>query len=143
VNVALRRGGRQTSLALLALVVGGCSRADVDEGIFFPRWSSDDAPTAIVGGVLLERDGCLLLRSSQAEALVLWEDGYGFEDGSLIASSGEPVAEVGETIHGGGGYGSDRAWAEGVVGEAIPDRCIPEGVETFVLIYDVEPGPFR
>jgi hypothetical protein len=71
-------------------------------------------------------------------ALALWEDGYGFEEGSLIDSSGEPVAGVGATIHGGGGYGSDRAWAEGLVGEPIPDRCSPEGVEPLVLIYDVE-----
>ena len=59
----------------------------------------------------------------------------------MIASSGGPVSDVGVTIHGGGGYGSDRAWAEGIVGESIPDRCIPRGVESFVPIYDVEPGP--
>jgi hypothetical protein len=33
--------------------------------------------------------------------------------------------------------------AEGVVGEAIPDRCIPEGVESFVLIHNVESGAPR
>jgi hypothetical protein len=131
----------RVGLVALVSLAGACSRADVDDGIFFPRWSADDAPTAIVGGVLVERDGCLFLRSGGTEALALWEDGYGFEEGSLIDSSGEPVAGIGATIHGGGGYGSDRAWAEGLVGEPIPDRCIPEGVEAFVLIYDVEPGP--
>ncbi|MCI0632835.1 MAG: hypothetical protein L0206_02805 [Actinobacteria bacterium] len=135
--MALVRVGRAVLVALLS----ACSRADVDEGIFFPRWSADDAPTAIVGGVLVEREGCLFLRSGETVALALWEDGYGFEEGSLIDSSGEPVAHVGEAIHGGGGHGSDRTWAEGIVGEPIPDRCIPEGVESFVLIYDVEPGP--
>lgn len=131
------------ALVVLVLLIGGCSRAGVDEGIFFPRWSGDAWPTGIVSGILVEREGCLLLRSGEVEALALWEDGYGFEDGSVIASSGQPVAEVGQMIHGGGGYGSDRVWAEGIVGEAIPDRCIPEGVERFALIYNVEPGPFR
>lgn len=129
------------ALVLLMVFIGACSRADVDEGIFFPRWSGNERPGAIVSGVLVEREGCLLLGSGEFEALALWEDGYGFEDGSLIAPSGEPVAVVGETIHGGGGYGSDRTWAEGLVGEAIPDRCISDGAEPFVLIYDVELGP--
>jgi hypothetical protein len=80
--------------------------------------------------------------------LVAWEDGMGFEDGLLLATSGSPIARVGEVIHGGGGYyGGDlgRSHIEELSGQSIPERCIPDGTagDQFAIIYEVEPGPFE
>jgi hypothetical protein len=112
--------------------------------VFFPSWGSaegKDLPLAGVYGVLTERDGCLFLGAPEGAVLPLWEGSYSYRDGSLLDSSGRTVVRVGESLHGTGGYGSDWKWAEEIVGEAIPDRCRPDGAEPIALIYDVEPWP--
>jgi hypothetical protein len=130
------------------LLIAACSRAPVEEGLFFPTWSAEGAvPAGIVQGTLVEDDGCLYVERNDQRTLVAWEDGMGFEDGRLLATSGYPIAQVGEVIHGGGGYYDSalgRSHVEELSGESIPQRCIPDGPtgDRFAIIYDVEPGPF-
>ena len=109
--------------------------------VFFPTWEANSRPEAIVTGVLFERERCLFLRIASQDALVLWEKGYSYADGTLFDFAGQPVARVGQTIHGGGGYGSDWDHAEQLADQPIPDRCRPSGTEPWVLIYDVKTGP--
>jgi hypothetical protein len=46
-------------------------------------------------------------------------------------------------LHGGGGSTGDRSHIEDLVGEPIPERCIPEGGgDRFAIAFDVEGGPF-
>jgi hypothetical protein len=113
--------------------IGGVGGDDV----LFPTWTSDVVPGAIVTGLLVEHDGCLFIRSASGDHLALWERGYSFADDAILAGP-RPVARLGDRVSGGGGYYSDRAWAEEITGTAIPDRCVPSGAEPFVLVYDVE-----
>lgn len=108
------------------------------ETVFFPTWSGDERPLALISGVLIERDDCLLIATGVDDALLLWEAGYRYHDGAILDESGTVVARTGDAIQGGGGYVSDWAHAENITGTSIPDRCRPEGVEPFALIYDVE-----
>ena len=109
--------------------------------VFFPTWSGEERPAAIVTGTLTERDRCLFLRSDGQEVLALWEEGYSYASGVLRDSLDRPVVRVGDTLHGGGGYGSDWQHAERLVGEPMPSRCRPEGAEPYALIYHVKAGP--
>jgi hypothetical protein len=112
-----------------------------DEAFFFPKVQGEITMQAGVYGVLTERDGCLYLTANDQDVLALWDQEYWYTDGTLLDSVGLPVAKVGEEVHGGGGYGSDWSWAEEQIGQAIPDRCRPDGAEPFAVIYDVAPGP--
>lgn len=126
---------------LLAACGGG---APIQSGLFFPTWDPGDAvPTGIVQGVLVEDDRCLFVEAHGVRTLVVWEEWMGFADGSLLDAGGEPIARVGDVVHGGGGYHSDRAHIEGIVGREIPDRCMPAGDEPFALVYEVEAGSFE
>ena len=127
------------------ILATACSGPPVEEGLFFPTWEAGgDAPGAIVTGVLVEKDRCLFLETDGQRALVIWEGGLGFENGALLDSSGNPIASVGETIHGGGGYFRDRRHIENLAGEPIPERCVPTGNgDGFALIYEVEAGSFE
>lgn len=109
--------------------------------VFFPTWSSESKPTAIVGGTLVEERGCLFLRLNEEDALALWEQGYSYAYGALRNERGEVVADLGDPVQGGGGYYSDLAYVEDLVGQPIPRRCQPEGSEPYALIYDVQRGP--
>ena len=137
---------RRSVVAFLLLVA--CeSGAEVEAGVFLPTWDSGgDAPGAIVQGVLIETDGCLYLGSDGLLTLPVWEEGLGFVDGTLLRSDGEPIAEVGEIVHGGGGYyggAEGRAHVEDLADQQIPDRCVlDECPDRFALIYDVVAGPF-
>jgi hypothetical protein len=84
------------------------------------------------------------VEASGDRALVVWEDGMGFESEALLDAAGDPVAHVGEVIHGGGGYFGDREHIESLAVEEVPERCIPAGSDDgFALIYDVEADPFE
>lgn len=137
---------RRSAVAFLLLVA--CeSGAEAEAGVFFPTWSAEGAvPAAIVQGVLVETDGCVYIRANGQRTLPVWKEGLGFADGTLLGSDGEPIAEIGEVVHGGGDwYGGrgGRAHIEDLAGERIPDRCvIDEGPDRFAVIYDVEAGPF-
>ena len=135
------------SAVVLLLLVACESGAQVEAGVFFPTWSADGAvPAGIVQGVLVETDGCVYISANGQRTLPVWEKGLGFADGTLLGSDGEPIAEVGEVVKGGGGwYGGavGRAHIEDLAGELIPDRCvIDERPDRFAVIYDVEAGPF-
>jgi hypothetical protein len=136
------------SVAALVLLVACGSGAEVEAGVFFPTWDpSGPVPAGIVQGVLVETDGCIYLRAHGQRTLPVWEEGLGFANGVLLGSDGEPIAEVGEVVHGGGGgyEGAEgRAHLEDLAGEPVPERCvIDEGdPESFSMIYDVEAGPF-
>jgi len=140
------RGMRRSAVALLLLCA--CkSGAEIEAGVFFPTWSADGArPTGVVEGVLVEANGCVYIDANGQQTLPVWEEGLGFADSRLLSSDGEPVAEVDEVVHGGGGWygGADgRAHLEDLAGEGIPDRCvIDEGPDRFAVIYDVAAGPF-
>ena len=133
------------AIAIGLMLATACSGPPVDEGLFFPTWDAEgDAPAAIVQGVLVEKDRCLFLEANGQRALVIWEGGLGFEDNALLDVAGDPIANVGETVHGGGGYFGDRRHIENLAGEPIPERCVPTGDgDRFALIYDVEAGPFE
>jgi hypothetical protein len=137
------RIGRTLTLALWA-VLTSCGGAEVQPGLFFPTWDpAGAAPTGIVEGTLVFENDCLMLQSHGMRTFVVWEEGTGFSDWTLLDRSGDPVAHVGAEIHGGGGYFSDRAHVERLAGREIPERCIPEGSEPFALIYEVAEGPFE
>jgi hypothetical protein len=119
----------------------------VESGVFFPKWSADGAvPGAIVQGVLAESHACVYIEANGQWTLPVWEDELGYADGALLGPDGEPIAEVGEVVHGGGGwYGGaeGRAHLEDLAGERIPERCIiDEGADRFAVIYGVAAGPF-
>jgi hypothetical protein len=135
------------SVVVLLLMVACESGAEVEAGGFFPTWSADGAvPTGIVQGVLDETDGCVYISANGQRTLPVWEEGLGFADGTLLESDGDPFAQVGEVVHGGGGwYGgaAGREHLEDLAGERIPNRCvIDHGPDRFAVIYDVEAGPF-
>ena len=134
-------------VAALFLLVACGSATEVDAGIFFPTWSTDGAvPAAVVQGVLVEANGCVYIAANGQRTLPVWEEGLGFADDTLLGSDGDPIAEVGEVVHGGGGwYGGaeGRAHLEDLAGEQIPDRCvIDESPDRFAVIYEVAAGPF-
>jgi len=134
---------RVLAAILLLLVGSGCERAPVEPGMFFPTWSPEGAvPTGIVQGVLVREDRCLFVEGNRERTLVVWEEGLGFDGDALLSFAGAPIAHLGETIHGGGGYFSDRGHMERLAQEAIPDRCVPSGSDRFALIYEVAAGPF-
>jgi hypothetical protein len=123
----------------IGLMLATACGPPVEEGLFFPTWDAGgDAPSGIVQGVLVEKDRCLFLEGDGRRTLVIWEGGLGFEDNALLDSDSDPIASVGETIHGGGGVFGDRHHMETLAGEPIPERCLPDG--GFALIYDVEAG---
>ncbi|HET9249097.1 MAG TPA: hypothetical protein VFP13_04050 [Actinomycetota bacterium] len=129
----------------IAAVLAGCGGAPVEPGLFFPTWEPENGvPGAIVSGTLVEDDRCLYLDNG-TRSLVVWEAGMGFEDGALLDGSGSPIARLGETIHGGGGYYGDLGHIERLSGDPIPERCIPEARngDEFAIIYGVEAGPFE
>ncbi|MBA3737321.1 MAG: hypothetical protein H0W97_02005 [Actinobacteria bacterium] len=138
---------RRTWRMVIALLLlgSGCRRGgNVESGMFFPTWDPDGpVPGGIVQGVLVEEDRCLFIEPHGQRTLVLWEIGLGFEEGALLDPAGAPIAEVGELIHGGGGYYDDRDHFERLAEEQIPDRCIPEGAESFAMSYGVEAGLFE
>jgi hypothetical protein len=129
-------------LASGLILASACGGPPVEEGLFFPTWDAGgDAPGGIVQGVLVEENRCLFVDANGERALVVWEAGLGFEDDVLLDSSGDPIARVGEAIHGGGGVFPDRRHIENLAGEPIPERCVPMGKDDgFALIYDVEAG---
>jgi hypothetical protein len=132
-------------LAIGLMLATACSGPPVEEGLFFPTWDAgEDVPAGQVQGVLVEEDRCLFVEAHGRRTLVAWEAGLGFENDALLDSAGDPIAKVGETIHGGGGYFGDRRHIESLAGEPIPERCFPVGDgDRFALIYDVEAGPFE
>jgi hypothetical protein len=89
----------------------------------------------VVQGILAEADGCLYVEANGQRTLPIWEAGLGFVDATLLGSDGEAIADVGDVIHGGGGYYADRAHIEDLADERIPERCIPEGADRFAVIY--------
>ncbi|MGH2636248.1 MAG: hypothetical protein ACRDHU_08915 [Actinomycetota bacterium] len=96
-------------------------------------------------GTLIEDDGCLYVEANDQLTLVAWEDGMGFENGALLDASGAPIAQVGDMIHGGGGYFGSRSHIENLSGESIPERCVPDGAngDRYAIIYEVAAGPLN
>ncbi len=134
-------------LALLAPVlifVGACERdpPHYEDGVFFPTWSEDARPSALLTGTLAQQGPCLVLEDERGgAALLLWEDEYSYRDGAVVDASGRAVVRVGDPIIGGGGFlSSDRPNAESLIGQRIPQRCVPPGDEPFAMIYDVGIG---
>jgi hypothetical protein len=109
-------------------LISACTGSRVEEGLFFPTWRAEGAvPSGIVQGTLVEDDRCLHVETGNQRTLVAWEDGIGFDDGTLLDASGSPIAQVGEVIHGRGGYFGSRGHIEALSGESIPERCVPDG----------------
>jgi hypothetical protein len=132
------------SWATVVFLIAAACEGNVETGMFFPTWNPDGpVPGGIVQGTLVEDDRCLYLEANGRRTLVLWQAGLGFEEGDLLDPAGEPIAHVGETIHGGGGYYGDRAHFEDLADEVIPQRCIPDGNgDRFAVSYGVEAGMF-
>jgi hypothetical protein len=133
-------------MIVAAFLIVGCSRTPVEDGLFFPTWSAEGAvPAGVVQGTLVKDDRCLYVERHGQRTLVAWEDGMGFEDGTLLDTSGSRVARVGQIIHGGGGYyGNNQGHIEELSGASIPERCVPgPGGDRFAIIYEVKAGPFE
>jgi hypothetical protein len=95
----------QRLIPALLLLVACESGPRVESGVFFPTWSGDGAvPGAIVQGVLAESQACVYIEANGQLTLPVWGDELGYADGALLGSDGEPIAEVGEVVHGGGGW---------------------------------------
>ena len=135
---------RRSAVAVLLPLVVACGGPDVQPGLFYPTWRAEGGvPTGIVQGTLVFVNDCLMLEAHGQRSFVIWAEGTRFQHWSLVDGRGEPFAHVGDVIHGGGGYSSDRAHVEALAGRELPERCIPPGDEPFALIYDVEAGPFE
>lgn len=81
--------------------------------MFFPTWSADGAVSAAIAqGALVEASGCVYIEANGRLTLPVWEEGLGFSYSTLLKSNGEPLAKVGEVVHGGGG------WYGGAIGRA-------------------------
>ncbi|HEY7401112.1 MAG TPA: hypothetical protein VH989_09465 [Actinomycetota bacterium] len=92
------------------------------------------AMTALGGGILVDHNGCLAVAESQDDprpTYVLWPDGYALvtRDGRtvLIDAVGTEVAQMGDEIQLGGGYGS----FEGAIGD-VPESCRSGGQGYFI-----------
>jgi hypothetical protein len=111
--------------------------------VFFPTWQMDARPEALVDGTLVEHDGCLFSSWGEGESLILWERGLSYDGRAVLDAGGSVVARVGEPFRGAGGYyaASDRAFVEDLIGEPIPERCMPAlDADGIVLVYDVAPA---
>jgi hypothetical protein len=109
--------------------------------LYFPTWTGNVRPAALISGILVERNGCLFLELGDGNlSLILWEEGYRYRDGTLYDAAGDAVVTVGQTLHGGGGHFEDPSH---LVDEPVPERCLPEGSEPYVMLYDVAPGPYE
>lgn len=98
----------------------GETQASVD-GVFFPTYSSPDAPDAQAFGSI-EREGpCILLRGEAGAHLPLWPEGFYF-DGQAIRNGDAVVAKLGARVELAGGE-VDPSVAEGLIGEGIPSEC--------------------
>jgi hypothetical protein len=110
--------------------------------VFFPTWEMAARPEAIVSGTLVEREGCLFAASGDSASLILWERGLAYRGGTVV-DGGRVLAEVGEPFEGAGGYysRSDLGFVEELIGEPVPERCLPATeADGFVLAYDVGPA---
>lgn len=110
--------------------------------VFFPTWEMDARPEALVSGTLVERDGCLFAASGDSASLILWERGLAYRGGTVV-DGGRVLAQVGEPFAGAGGYysRSDLGFVEELIGEPVPERCLPAtDADGFVLAYDVGPA---
>lgn len=134
-------------MIVATFLIVGCSRAPVEDGLFFPTWSAEGAvPAGIVQGTLVKDDRCLYVQRNGQRTLVAWEDGMGFQDGTLLDTSGSPIARVGQIVHGGGGfYGNNQGHIEELSEDSIPERCVPGAGngDRFAIIYEVKAGPFE
>jgi hypothetical protein len=111
--------------------------------VFFPTWEMDARPEAVVSGTLVLRDGCLFAASGDGASLILWERGLAYRGGTVV-DGGRVLAQVGEPFEGAGGYysRSDLGFVEELIGEPVPQRCLPATeADGFVLAYDIGPAP--
>lgn len=103
-------GGAGVRLAALllgaTLAVAGC---DASIASLPTHRMTDGGPAAILPGTLIDRAGCIFLRSATAEHLVLWPPGFG-RVGTQIVRSGNPVAQIGELVELTGGEYRDDAF---------------------------------
>ena len=116
---------RTTDRTILATA---CSGPPVEEALFFPTWDPGGRRALRASaGRLVEEDRCLFVEANGLRTLVVWESGLGFECNGLLDSAGEPIASVGETIHGGGGYYGDRSHIENLARGSDPGEVYPPG----------------
>jgi hypothetical protein len=126
-----------TLLGLYALCLPACSggKAAAPDGVFFPMLTKhEDAwPAAEATGTLAERDGCVFLMPGRR--LLIWPHEGSVERtdaGALrITVDGKLVGQTGDQAVLGGGYigesRNDVSFAEGMIGEQIPERCRTDG----------------
>jgi hypothetical protein len=104
---------------------------------FFPTLAkeADAYPNAVIGGTLVEENGCVLLRQGDERfVLTLWPHGWSVErsaDGvlSIVDEEGTRAFRIGEEVALGGGElsgypGAPRErFPEELIGRPIPPRC--------------------
>jgi hypothetical protein len=112
-------------LVLVAAVSCGIGRATpTSGGVFFPTHRSGDMPGALLEGTLVRTGACLFAEAGGARYVVLWPNGYSFDDPNVLDGGGNVVATLGERFTGGGGL------VEEVVAEDLTDTVIPEPCRT-------------
>ena len=82
-------------------------------------------PAGLVGGELVEREGCLLFDRDGSVSLPLWPPGtrrVEIDGIAAIAGAQGTVTRVGDVVRFGGGTDYPLDWAESQVGE-IPAAC--------------------
>jgi hypothetical protein len=129
----------------LIVAIGACSPAVPDDetlqrsGAFLPiHKPMIGGPAAIIGGVLRERDGCLVFENESGVDLPLWPPGTAawIVDGVTVVSDldGRVAARVGDAVSFGGGTDYPLDWAEDQVGP-IPVAC---RVGNYTLVNSLE-----
>jgi hypothetical protein len=95
--------------------------------VTMPQLRQRDAHSmlALLVGELVVQDGCLRVQTDQASVLVIWQADYFLTDNDglleILDETGQVVAQVGETVHLGGGMQS--AVDEAELRQAIPVSC--------------------
>jgi hypothetical protein len=137
-------------LAAVVLVVAaaascggpGPSTPELPQGaVFLPiHRPMNGGPVAIIGGRLVEREGCLLFEDLSGRSLALWPPGttiFKFDASTWVVgdASRRPIVAVGDNVSFGGGTDYPLDFAEELIGRPIPGPC---RVGNYTLVNSLE-----
>ncbi|MGH2683439.1 MAG: hypothetical protein ACRDIX_09440 [Actinomycetota bacterium] len=139
-------GDREIARQIVASITFGVAptpgapvESPTPEPVFFPTWdTSSGVPDALLeGATMVSHDGCQFARggTTTRDVLLVWPEGFRFEEGRVLDASGREVATVGGPFRSGGGF-TQPDHAETLIGESIPAACRSPG-ETVWLVGDI------